>query len=96
MPPKKPRLQSGLTFTVMPPYSGVRDRDRTYDLPLRRQTLYPTELHGQTTKLVDRQGLEPSTPACKAGIFPAKLTAHWCILSTIHRLPSPPLSNGHN
>ena len=28
------------------------------------------------TKLVDRQGLEPSTPACKAGIFPAKLTAH--------------------
>ncbi len=47
-------------------------------------------------KLVDRQGLEPCTSACKAGIFPAKLTAHWCILSTIHRFPSTLLSNGHN
>ena len=26
--------------------------------------------------MVDRQGLEPSIPACKAGVFPAKLTAH--------------------
>ena len=31
--------------------------------------------------LVDRQGLEPSIPACKAGVFPAKLTAHNSISS---------------
>ena len=54
---------------------------RTSGLLLRRQLLYPTELTAQKMERV--MGIEPTRPACKAGILPLNYTrivnAHYYI-----------------
>ena len=51
---------------------GVPWGIRTPDLLLRRQLLYPTELHPRIVERV--MGIEPTRPAWKAGILPLNYT----------------------
>ncbi len=52
--------------------SGTDGGARTPDLLLRRQLLYPTELHPRIVERV--MGIEPTRPAWKAGILPLNYT----------------------
>ena len=52
--------------------TGTDGGARTPDLLLRRQLLYPTELHPQIVERV--MGIEPTRPAWKAGILPLNYT----------------------
>ena len=47
--------------------SGAPEGTRTPGLLLRRQLLYPTELLAHTVKLERVTGIEPASPAWKAG-----------------------------
>lgn len=47
---------------------GLHGRIRTYDILIPSQGLYQTEL--RTDCLVEKRGIEPRNPACKAGMIP--------------------------
>ena len=58
---------SGIALTPRRGENGTPEGTRTPGLLLRRQLLYPTELLAHTVKLERVTGIEPASPAWKAG-----------------------------
>ena len=56
--------------------SGAPEGTRTPGLLLRRQLLYPTELLAHSDKLERVTGIEPASPAWKAGALAIVLHPH--------------------
>lgn len=79
-------LRSVALPTELRPH-GVRERDRTADLPGHNRMLWPSELHA--TYVVCLEGLEPSACRLKAGCSTTELkTQIWCALGELNPQPS--------
>jgi hypothetical protein len=61
MPKYFPKVVKNGFRHIQTPKTGAHDRNRTDDLVLTKDALYPTELRGRQKKMERETGFEPAT-----------------------------------